>query len=202
MPTKPSPTPTPYAPLVVEVEQDDSPDCPLAWGNIGMAVFTRRYVWPRFGAKVVEKPETWADAQAWAAEYGHRGLCAVRLSDEGLCLVSAPEAEWDRVSALVWAATSEGGDDDALHLVESEVGLLNQWADGDVWAYVVRLDDMVVESCGGFYGDSAECRAEGEAEAMAWLDARRDTPEWATYLAAKAEAERAEGARKAALAAL
>lgn len=38
-------------------------------------------------------------------------------------------------------------------IVESEIEIYNQYANGEVWGYIVEKDNEIVDSCYGFYGD-------------------------------------------------
>lgn len=61
--------------------------------------------------------------------------------------------------------------DKARACLRSEVECLDQYLRGEVFAYIVRKGDEVLDSCHGFFGDADEVMAEALAAAQYHVDA-------------------------------
>jgi len=68
-----------------------------------------------------------------------------------------------------WKAHARG-------LMTDEVKILNQYLAGDVWGYIVKDGDDVLDSCGGFYGHD-EAEQEGNDALAYWQSKLGVTPD-------------------------
>ena len=160
--------------LTIEIEQDEYPDSPRDWDNLGtMVCFHSRY---NIGDKHDYQEadfSSWDELEEQLVKDGARVVKPLYLYDHSVLSIStgsfhgrAQHAEWDSGQVGFIAAFSK--DIEAFvgwkrlnpkrrkridEMLESEVEVYNQYLLGDVWGYTVESPDgEVLDSCWGFYG--------------------------------------------------
>lgn len=179
-----------HAGCQVSIYQDPEPGSPLEWDNLGIAVafdyLAGEYREGSFYERVSEGQEDeayrrggWqllarylrmtegAEAVPFSmADYGSSGL---RIYAESL--------DTDRVAGFLYAdrakIIAEYGDDSewsretARSCLRAEIEALAQYAEGDIYGYIVEEDEEH-DSCWGFYGiEEAKAEARSAAECIA-----------------------------------
>ena len=154
----------------VAVEYDPYPESPREWDNVGTVVLVDRCRYS-FGDKTAGQDELARIARdpnnicLPIYIYDHSGItinttgfsCPWDSGQVGLiyCTKERARSEWGRVYRQ-----------QALACLRGEIETLDQYLTGQVYGYVVRdPQGEELDSCWGFYGDSADCMAEGEAVA-------------------------------------
>jgi hypothetical protein len=155
--------------ITVEIVHDEDAENPRTWDNVGVMVCKhRRYDLGDRHDLDLSGCAAWADVRDLIeARYPDMPVLPLYLYDHsGLALSTTPFAcPWDsgQVGWIVATSCDEyGGDVEATRKrLLAEVEEYHQYLSGDVWGYVVRNGDEVVDSCFGYYGrDDVEAAAE------------------------------------------
>ena len=160
-----------YKGIGYEIVQDNNPDSPREWDNLGTIVcFHRRY---NLGDKTDLTPDMfggWDELKDYLVKkLNAKVVLPLYMYDHGVQSVStrsffgrAQHAEWDsgqigfiyvtaeqiRENFMVSRITKKTLEN-TQKVLEAEVSEYDQWMQGDVWGYKIpALDD----SCWGFYG--------------------------------------------------
>jgi hypothetical protein len=168
----------------LEIEQDESPESPRSWDNLGtMVCFHKRY---NLGDKTDYKSK---DYQSWyelkkAIEQneGEVYILPLYLYDHsGITMsTSSFDCRWDSGQVgFIYVSKDkvikEYGREMEAEVIEkylnSEVETYDQYLTGDVWGYVIyeietcdkgHEHENEIDSCWGFFGHD-ECEKEGNA---------------------------------------
>lgn len=162
-------------PYKVIIHQDDSPENPREWDNIGtMLTWHRRY---NLGD---EQPrESWPEvSRARGISEKTHVILPLFFYDHSSQAIStksfvgrAQHAEWDsgQVGVII-ARVGRGKHKSRKYLteaLEAEVKSYDDYLQGNCWGYVIELNGEHVDSCWGFLGDSQYALDEGIAAAKA-----------------------------------
>lgn len=148
--------------ITAKIIQDDNPESPREWNNLGtMACWHRRY---DLGDEQPDvSPEDYfedLDVAVWVPLYlyDHGGIT---MNTTGF------HCPWDSGQVGVIYVTrdkliAEYGDDgpdsieNARRLLVSEVEVYDQYLRGDVYGFIIELDEEHEDSCFGFFGADPE----------------------------------------------
>ena len=155
----------------IEIFYDDHPESPRDWGHSSTFwTFHSRYC----------SPDPNPDPDFTPNDRDHIWLPVWMYDHSGVAYAAAPSnpfhCPWDSgCVGLIWISKSQvrhdhgwkritkAREDKILSYLKSEVETYSQWANGEVYGYVVKdADDEEVDSCWGFYGMDY-CLQEAEA---------------------------------------
>jgi hypothetical protein len=168
--------------LKYEIKQDEDPESPREWGNLGIMVcFHKRY---NLGDETDIKSSMFDGRdelkQHLEEEEGALHILPLYLMDHsGLAMSTSPfSCPWDSGQVGFIYATKETIEMTGVSPENVEAGLIaevkiyDQFLTGDVWGYTIVDDDgEILDSCCGFYGRD-DCEAEAKA-ALAACEAER-----------------------------
>mgnify|MGYP001602604982 CR=1 FL=1 len=170
----------------VRLEQDENPESPREWDNLGhMVCWHKRYT---LGD---EQPKQ--DPQEWFAQFqednpgaltlplylmDHSGI-SMRTNSTGFQACDPQRWDWGQVGWIVMSRAQivkeygDDGTDGARACLAQEVETYDQFLQGDVWVFICEEGAICshgdthwehVDSCGGFYG--RDVRTNGMMEHM------------------------------------
>jgi len=131
----------------IKIEQDECPDSPRNWDNLGTIFAPRNHI---------GEVETLPDGAIMLHLYVY--------SHGGETIRTSPfSCSWDSGQIGYVFCTKEDvrkefGEDDpetiekAKKIMENEIKTLASWMEGDVWGYVIEKDGDLKDSCWGYYG--------------------------------------------------
>jgi hypothetical protein len=160
--------------LTVVVEYDPEPGSPRAWDNLARVTLVDRcrYSFGDDTASAEELRRMLADSDLVAMPifiYDHSGITINTTGfscpwDSGMVGVVSIEKARARAELGVKRLNL----DRVRQLLRAEIETLDQYITGMVYGYRVQdSEGEELASCWGFYGDSADCLAEGLSEARA-----------------------------------
>lgn len=145
--------------MILKIEQDTDAESPAGWDNKTIFLGTL----PGYRSRLSNLPLASWDRGSWrfpVAVWRNGG--SVRLCETAQEMRGCGEVV--QVSRTEWPTMER-----ARKAAESFVETWNQYLAGEVYGYVVKEGDTVLDSCWGFYGEDEAIR-EGKS-AMAHLEA-------------------------------
>lgn len=146
--------------LTIEIYHDENPESPREWDNLGTMLYKHpRYILGDREATVEEIEEiTGDDNYLWLPTYiyDHSGVtmntsgfsCPWDSGQVGIIYVSKDDIRKEygkqRISKML--------KNKVYCVLRSEVRTFDQYLRGDVYGYMAKKGDEVIESCWGFYG--------------------------------------------------
>lgn len=163
----------------IEIQPDEFAESPREWDNLGIfALFRRGHDLPNESTLDYRDFDSWEEIQRHVIREFDSVVCLpiYGRQDGGIMLDhsfdlpymdSSYSAQLGFIYTTRERVIAEYGDDSAesidkaCSVLEGEVGIYNQYLNGDVWQFIIYDEnDEVVDSCGGFY-DYSECENEG-----------------------------------------
>lgn len=166
--------------IVAEVQYDDwGGNNPRDWDNLGVVVLGDRVRY-NFGDQALPVESIDAicrdDSNIWLPVYmyDHSGItintrgfsCPWDSGQVGIIYMPKAVAVANWGKKICTKAVAEK----ARACLRGEIETLDQYLRGEVFAYVVRRDDEVLDSCGGFFSPADEVLAEAVAAAQYHVD--------------------------------
>lgn len=186
----------------VRVEQDDHPESPREWDNLGtLAAYHRRYNLSDEGAPVdvegaryIEESDQYLSLPVYL--YDHSILSVSTKSFVG----RAHHAEWDSGKlGIIYVSKADVRkeynvkritkkiEESVYRVLNGEIETYDQFLRGDVWGYIVEKEKVYtaedgdtitrwehVDSCWGFYGRE-EVEAEGQSILESYQEDEKNT---------------------------
>ena len=154
----------------LEIHVDEEPMSPREWDNLGTIVaFHRRYNLGDIHKYNQNDYQNWCDLKSDIIKNEKVGvILPLYLYDHsGISISTSPfQCKWDSgqigfIFASKDTIRKEFGIkrvtkkyiEKVTSILESEIKVYDQYLTGDVYGFVLKVDDQEVDSCWGFYGD-------------------------------------------------
>lgn len=160
----------------IKICQDEFPDSPRSWYNLGSIIcFHRRYNIGDDHSLTSDQFSSWEDLKKYIQKnfdplvilpvylYDHSGLCLKIGSFHGLLPQGHAEFDSGQVGFIYVSKDKVRKELSCKRISQKtklltigrlidEINIYNQYLSGDIWGYTVSKNGEIIDSCAGIYG--------------------------------------------------